>query len=124
MNLITPRPVPGVIGYWEGEQTPYNDPSPLTELWTVHDLYPYMNVYNPPITGKDEMISAGFWITPFTYRVIEDKNKIMQFLRGDKSATIRTMGDGKSAIKAPNWMITRYKQYMVQPGNIREVGGK
>ncbi|GAI38402.1 unnamed protein product, partial [marine sediment metagenome] len=46
MNLISPRAVPGPIGYWDGEQSPYRDPGPCTELWSVHDQVPYLNGEN------------------------------------------------------------------------------
>ena len=118
MNLITPRPVPGLIGYWDGELSPYRNPSPSTELWTVHDIYPYMNVENVAMTGASKQIKASFWISQFTYKVIEDKDKTLRFLRGEKPATIRTMGDGDRPIKAPFWLISRYAKVMVQPEEI------
>lgn len=123
MNLITPRPVPGLIGYWDGELSPYRNPSPSTELWTVHDIYPYMNVENVPMTGKSVQIGTSFWVTPFTYKVIpgmkpEDRQRILKFLRGEKPCTVRTMGDGDRPIKAPFWLISRYAKDMIQPEEV------
>lgn len=121
MNLITPRTVPGDIGFWDGEISRYRDPSPETELWTVHNLYPHMNVYNPAdtnMTNESHVIGASFYITPYTYAVVKDRNKIMQFLRKDKPATIRTMGDGDRPIKAPSWLLNDYSQYMLCPEDI------
>lgn len=124
MNLITPRPVPGIIGYWPGQATPYQDPSPSTELWTVHDLVPYFNVENNQAEDADILegqcpygtkIAASFYITPFTYQVVKDKNRILQFLRGERRSTIVTMGDGNRPIKAPAWMNEDYGKYAVQP---------
>ena len=121
MNLITPRTVPGAIGYWDGLSTPYADPSPRTELWALYQLYPHFNAENPPVTGVDEMLFASFYITPMTYRVIKDTNKIKMFLRGDKPATIRTMGDGDRPIGAPAWLKSEYGDYIVCPEEITEV---
>jgi len=118
LNLIAPRAVPGVVGFWDGEKTPYEDPSPLTELWTVHDIYPYFKAENAGISKDPLRIAASFWITPFTYQVIKDKNKILSFLRGEKRATVRTMGDGDRPIKAPAWMVEDYCDYMVQPEEV------
>jgi len=118
MNLITPRLVPGQVGFWDGEQSPYNDPGPLTELWTVKNIYPYFNVENPGITNEGTVISASFWISIFTYQVVEDKNKILSFLRGDKRCTIRTMGDGSKPIKAPAWLLREYRAFMVCPEEV------
>jgi len=118
MNLIAPRPVPGNIGFWTGEMSSYNDPSPMTELWSVHGVYPYFNAENTGIRCIPGRICASFWITPFTYQVIKDKEKIKSFLRGDKRCTVRTMGDGDRPIKSPAWLIEDYKQFMVQPEEI------
>jgi len=118
MNLITPRTVPGNIGFWNGEMSSYNDPSPQTELWMVHDQYPYFNVENPGITDEETVISASFYISVFTYQVVEDKQKILSFLRGDKRCTVRTMGDGSRPIKAPAWLLRDYRAFMVCPEEV------
>lgn len=118
LNLIAPRVVPGNIGFWDGEMTSYTDPSPLTELWTVHDIYPYFKAENVGMTGNPKRVGASFYITPFTYQVIRDKEKIKTFLRGDKRCTVRTMGDGDRPIKAPAWLIEDYSNFMVQPEEV------
>jgi len=124
MSLITTRAAPGNIGYWDGEYSPYLDPSPGTELWTVHDLYPYFNMYLPgifdgsPYWSDREVVYAQFYITSFTYEVVKNKEKTKSFLRGEKRCTVRTMGDGHRPIKAPAWLIEDYKKYMVQPEEV------
>lgn len=118
LNLIAPRPVPGTIGFWDGEFSPYHDPGPLTELWTVHDIVPYFNVENPGISGESVGISASFYINAYTYQVIKEKNKILSFLRGEKRCTVRTMGDGHRPIKAPSWLNEDYGEYMLQPEEV------
>lgn len=118
MNLIAPRVVPGAIGFWDGEMSPYHDPSPITELWTVNDVYPYFNVENPGVSCVQKRIRGSFWITPFTYEVVKDTEKAKAFLRGDKRCTIRTMGDGDQPIKAPAWMVEDYANYMVLPEDV------
>ena len=118
MNLIAPRPVPGNIGFWTGEMSSYNDPSPMTELWSVHDIYPYFNAENTGITGIPGRVSASFWVTSFTYQVLKDKERIKSFLRGDKRCAIRTMGDGDRPIKSPSWLLEDYKKFMVQPEEV------
>jgi hypothetical protein len=118
MNLITPRAVPGVIGYWDGITSLYDDPAPETELWTLHDLYPHFNAENPPISGKDEMIAAAFYINAYTYKVVKEKPRILQFLRKEKPAHIRTMGDGDRPVKAPAWLLDDYQSYLVKPEEV------
>lgn len=118
MNLITPRPVPGVIGFWDGEMSAYHDPSPITELWSVHDIYPYLNVQNPGVSCESKKINCSFWITPYTYQVIKDTNKVKAFLRGEKRCSVKTMGDGSRPIKAPAWLVEDYSEFMVQPEDV------
>jgi len=118
MNLITPRPVPGQIGFWDGEMSAYHDPSPITELWMVHDIYPYLNVENAGVSCEAKTIKSSFWIIPYTYQVIKDRNKILSFLRGERRCTVKTMGDGYRPIKAPAWLVEDYSQFMVQPEEV------
>lgn len=118
MNLITPRTVPGDIGYWDGYSSPYDDPAPFTELWSVHQLYPHFNVENPPVSGKDEMVAVSFWVTPYTWKAVTDKNRIKAFLRKEKPSTIRTMGDGDRPIRAPAWLTAQYGDSFVLPEEV------
>lgn len=118
MSLIAPRPVPGNIGFWNGEQSLYNDPSPATELWTVHDIYPYFKAENTGISVVPKRVGASFWIIPYTYEVVKDRQKILSFLRGEKRATVRTMGDGWTPIKAPAWLLETYSDFMVEPEEV------
>lgn len=118
MNLITPRAVPGPIGYWDGELSMYRNPDPETELWTVHDIYPYMNLENPAITGVSQLCGVSFWITPFSYKVIKDRTKTLKILRKEIPGVVRTMGDARRPIKAPYWLINSYASYMVQPDEV------
>jgi hypothetical protein len=104
MNLISVRDVPGDIGYWDGEDTPYRDPSPETELWTTHDLYPSMNVENAGITGESTVIRASFWITKYGYRQVTDDKMIRDFMRGDRPCKLVTMGDPDRLIDASGWI--------------------
>lgn len=115
MSLIAPRPLPGVIGYWDGESSPYRDPGPMTEMWTVHDLYPYLNAENPGIAGESIKIYASFYITPFSYKVITDQTKIRRFLTGEEPCMIRTMGSPYVPIGAPAWLLSNYKQNLAKP---------
>jgi len=121
MNLITPRPVPGQIGYWNGQTSRYNDPSPQTALWTVNDIWPHFNASNPTDTNLDNeshIVVASFWLTPYTYKPVSDKTKILQFLKKDKPSTIVTMGDGDRPIKAPSWLLSNYQKWMVCPEDL------
>lgn len=118
MSLIAPRPMPGNIGFWGGESSPYRDPGPSTELWSVNNLYPYFNAENPGIAGESIIIRASFYMTPFSYKVITDQNKIGKFLTGEERCIIRTMGDPYLPIGAPAWLLSNYKQDLVKPSEV------
>lgn len=118
MNLISVRDIPGNIGYWNGEDSPYRDPSPETELWTVKDLVPYFNAENPSITGKAITIYTNFYIIPFSYKVIKDEALIKEFINGKRRIKMITMGDPDRPISAPAWLLEDYKKYMVNPEEV------
>lgn len=118
MNLITPRDIPGSIGYWDGEDTPYRNPSPETELWVTHDMVPYFNAENPS-ANNSQKIGASFYITLFSYQVVTDRNIIEKFIKGEKRATLRTMGDPDQYISAPAWLLDDYEKYMIKPEEVR-----
>lgn len=113
MNLITVREIPGNIGYWNGEMSPYDNPSPETELWTVEDLVPYFNAENPGITGKAQNIWVKFYVTPFSYKVVRDMALIRKFIDGEKRCRMITMGDPDQPISAPSWILENYSRYML-----------
>lgn len=114
MNLITVRDIPGNIGYWDGETSPIEDPSPQTELWIVKDIVPYFNAENPGIAGKSQKVYASFFITPFSYKVVRDKERIKRFIDGKERCTFVTMGDPDRPISAPRWLLDGYQQYMLE----------
>jgi len=114
MSLIAPRDVPGNIGYWSGEDSPYNDPSPETELWTVKDLVPYFNAENPGVTGTSLKVYANFFITPFTYKVVREKALIKKFIDGERRCSMITMGDPEKPISAPAWLKEDYGDFLVE----------
>jgi hypothetical protein len=118
MNLIVPRPVPGVFGFWDGYTSLYDDPAPETELWTVHDLYPHFNAENPAISGKSVMVAVAWYVNAYTYKVVKESAKSLQIIRKEKPGHIRTMGDGDRPIKAPAWLLRRYQQYMIKPEEV------
>lgn len=118
MNLIAPRDIPGLIGYWDGEDTPYRNPSPETEIWTTHDLVPYFDAENPSNTGTSQKITASFYVTPFSYQVIRDIELIKKFIRGEKRATLRTMGDPDQLISAPSWLLDDYRDFLIKPEEV------
>lgn len=113
MSLISVRDIPGDEGYWDGEDTPYRDPSPETELWTLEDIVPYFNAENNGVTGESTKIGMSFYITPYSYKVVQNREKIQRFIDGKDRSTIRTMGDPDQPISAPAWLLRDFGDYMI-----------
>ena len=114
MNLISVRDIPGKIGYWDGESSPIEDPSPQTELWTLKDLVPYFNAENPGIVGRAQRIYASFFVTVYSYKVVTDFERIKRFIDGKERCTFVTMGDPDQPISAPRWLLDNYRKCMLK----------
>ena len=118
MNLISVRATPGSIGYWDGEDTPYRDPSPETEHWVLHNMQPYFNAENNGVSNESTVVTASWYINPYSYKVITNTGDVEKFLNGTRKATIRTMGDPDRLIDAPQWVLDDYEKYMVHPKDV------
>jgi len=93
-------PVAGGPQKWiDGVTSPFNDPNPESELIIFKDLYPAFQVYN----AGDEDIYAmlSFKVAKYTYRIIDDENKIEAILDGRKKAKIFTFLE---PYPMPNWL--------------------
>lgn len=99
------RTLTGAIGYIDGELSPFNGPfSPKTELWTVYQLYPALNVYNPT-TERMVDVAMNFDIMNYTYKIITDKDAIKAFLSGDRRIRKHTVGGiDPSPPACPAWL--------------------
>lgn len=118
MNLISVRSTPGSVGYWDGEDSPYRDPSPETEHWVLHDMQPYFNAENNGVSGASTVIKASWYINPYSYKVITNPSEVEKFLTGQRKATIRTMGDPDRLIDAPQWVLDDWVKSMVHPEDV------
>jgi len=122
-SIIAEREVPSPsdnynIGFWDGEMSPYRDPSPITELWTVDDLYPYFKANNYGISGTSRVIKSNFIINMYTYQLIKDTTLQDKIIKGEKRATIFTMGDLEQPINAPQWIKECYGSCFREPEEV------
>lgn len=122
-SIIAERSVPSAgdsenIGFWSGEMSPYRDPSPITQLFTVEDLYPYFKANNHGISGVSRVIKSNFIINIYTYQVIKDQTVQDKIIKGEKRATIYTMGDPEQTINAPQWLKDQYGKNIRDPEKV------
>lgn len=106
MNLISmQRLINGDIGYVDGKKSPLDGPfSPKTEMWTVYQVAPAFNVYNP-LSQTMFNILMSFDIMRYTYKVITDKTEVKSRLLGDKPRHMHTVGGiDPSPVVEPDWL--------------------
>jgi hypothetical protein len=104
------------VGYITGVQSPKDDPSPITELFTMYQAHPMFKAYNP--VGVTETITLDFFINKYRYEPITDPAKIKDFISGDRRITTRTMGQVENPMDPPAWLSKLFKGV---PKNIKEV---
>lgn len=103
--IAVTRTLTGTIGYIDGEMSPWDGPfSRKTEIWTVYQLYPAFNIYNP-ILERMLDVKLNFDVMNYTYGIIKDKEMIRQFLSGERRVRKHTVGGiDPSPATAPQWL--------------------
>jgi len=104
--IAVTRTLTGAIGYVDGEMSPFNGPfSKKTEIWTVYQLYPAFNIYNPT-NARMLDVKSHFDIMNYTYKIVTDKVAIREFLAGERRVRKHTVGgiDPRPAT-CPDWLV-------------------
>jgi hypothetical protein len=110
---IGSRPVPAAtpnvpeqnIGYVDAGDSPFENPSVATELFTVWQLYPEYKIFNPTQQNFPET-PLHFPIMKYTYRLILDANLAKQFIDGTRRCRFYSMG-GTQPTSMPQWLATK-----------------
>jgi len=104
--IAVTRTITGDVGYIDGEMSPFHGPfSPKTEIWTVYQLYPAFQIYNPT---NDRMLDVKlqFDLMSYTYKIITDKAAIRDFLAGERRVRKHTIGGlDPRAATCPDWLV-------------------
>lgn len=110
-SLLMSRAVNGAVqnrvGYWTGVDSSKEDPSAITELITINQKYPTFKGYNP--TGATITITLDFFINKYRYEIVNDANKIRDFMMGDRRLKVYTMGNVNSPMQPPKWLTDSFK---------------
>lgn len=105
-NLVAvQRTITGVVGYIDGEMSPYDGPfSVKSQLFTLHELYPAFQCYNPLPDDMDN-VCLNFDIMRYSYLLIKSKDLIRDILTLRRPARLHTMA-GIDPIPAPipDWL--------------------
>lgn len=103
--LATPRSITGDVGYIDGRKSPFDGPfSAATEIITVHERYPALQVYNP-LNDSMYNVMLNFDQRHYTYELIKDKDLIKDMLVGNRRVKKYTMGTAwPNAMTLPEWL--------------------
>jgi hypothetical protein len=106
-NLIAvARTITGDVGYVDGEMSPYDGPFALkTQIFTVNELYPAFNCYNPLPDAMDNVM-LNFDIMRYSYIIIRNKDLIKEILttKSPESLLHTVAGIDPSPARIPDWL--------------------
>jgi len=89
-------------GALPGDLSPYEKPSIATELFTLKDVYPKFQIYNPtdePITPVMRVIGMAY-----EYLIIRDKKLIREYIEGKRRRKLYYLGGVSPHTMAPQWL--------------------
>jgi len=92
--------------YLNGFDSPYDNPSSVSELFYVNAMSPLrLQAYNPMDEAKEARLS--FHVNKLRYNVITNENLMKAMLQGQTPAKLTMMGDGVSnsdELDVPDWI--------------------
>jgi len=93
----------GDIGYLNGIDSPYENPSAKTEQWSVNALYPQFQLFNPTNTALPNVLMR-LTFCKYTYKVVKDKSLIADFVEDKRRVHKYTMGPPDAPADIPDWL--------------------
>jgi len=105
-NLIAvQRTITGDVGYIDGEMSPFDGPFSLkSQLFTVHELYPAFQCYNPLNDAMDNVM-LNVDTMRYSYTIIKNEGLIREVLTLRRPGRLHTVGgvDPQPA-RIPDWL--------------------
>jgi len=104
--IAVTRTLTGAIGYIDGDMSPFEGPfSSKTEIWTVYQLYPAFQIYNPTKLAMLD-VKLHFDVMNYTYKIVDDKAMFREFLAGERRVRKHTVGGVDPApATCPDWLV-------------------
>jgi len=105
-NLVAvQRAITGDVGYIDGEMSPYDGPFALkSQLFTVHELYPAFNCYNPLGDAMDNVM-LNIDVMRYSYVLIKSKDLIKDILTLKRPGRLHTVaGIDPQPARMPDWL--------------------
>jgi len=109
-----------------GFDSPYNNPSQQTELFTVNSQStPALQAFNP--TSEELEARLSFHVNKIKYAVVDDENVMRAMLQGDQPARLHSMGLGaqkRDRINAPGWLMDMFGEHVLTTQEILDAAEK
>lgn len=105
-NLVAvQRTITGDVGYIDGRISPYDGPFSIkSQLFTVNELYPAFNCYNPLPDAMDNVM-LNFDVMRYTYMIVKDKDIIRDILTLKRPGRLHTVaGIDPQPAPMPDWL--------------------
>ena len=125
-NLINvQRTITGDVGYVDGEMSPYDGPFALkSQVFTVHELYPAYNCYNPLNDAMDNVM-LNFDVMRYSYALIKNRDLIRDILTLKRPGRLHTVaGIDPEPARAPDWLtdlvgddLLNYSKSIIEEGS-------
>lgn len=112
--LEIPRTLTDNVGFIDGNKSPFFGPmSGVTELFTVNERYPAVQVLNP--TGDNmSNVMLNFDQRQYSYELVKDQATVKALLAGNMRVKKYTMGTvDPPPMSIPNWLGTEITRDML-----------
>lgn len=114
-------PAPIVNGF----DTPYNNPSPESELWYVNDMEPLrLQAFNPMSEAKEATLS--FHVNKVRYQVVTDRNLQKAMLQRQTPAKLVNLGGGvqdRDQVDIPEWVSQAFGEHVYSTTEVLQFDG-
>lgn len=116
-SLYGTRSVGDAIGFIDGRKSPYDSPSPTTEMFIPEGVYPEFNGYHPFLEPPTITVRLAFYITRYDITFMgvdpsggaEDRKRNIALPEVRERAKVRTMG-GHRLVSAPRWILAEMRR--------------
>ena len=102
-TLIDPVNTASPNGALIGEWSPYENPSIMTEIFTLKDVYPAFKVMNPTDIPANPVIR--FIGMSYEYLIVYDHKLIEDYLELRRRSKIYFLGGVEPHVRAPEWLV-------------------
>ncbi len=125
-NLVAvQRTITGDVGYIDGEMSPFDGPFALkSQLFTIHELYPAFNCYNP-LNDIMDNVCLNFDIMRYSYLIIKNRDLIRDILTLKRPGRLHTVaGIDPQPARMPDWLsalvgkdLLEYSKTVIEEGS-------